>query len=440
MATITITVTVAGGKFVLDGVSQATYSATPGNTYKFDQSDGTNATHPLRLSTTSDGTHNSGSAYTDGVTTNGTPGSAGAYTQIEVTATTVQALFYYCSSHSGMGGSFNTGDSGTVQYQDRKGFAVQNFSSDQTSVGQIYYDSSSGQFKTVNSGGAPIGSWASGGNLNQARDTMGSSTFGTNTASVYFGGFYAGPTLTAKTELYNGSAWTEVNDMNTARRYLNGAGISTAALAAGGTNPAPTNTAYVELWDGTNWTETTDLNTAKAYGAGWGATNTAAIAVAGQPVPSKTVEQWNGSAWTEVAEYNTARLGMGSFGTTYTSGVIAGGSTPSYTNIVEQWNGSAWTEINDLNQTRGQLSGSGLTTAGLVYGGYTTAGSATTEAFDGSSWTEVNDLATARWDLQGAGNSGTNALAAGGDTPGGKTNVTEEWTAADFQIKTVTTS
>ena len=46
-----------------------------------------------------------------------------------------------------MGGSFNTGDSGTVQYQDRKGFDVQNFSSDQTSVGEIYYNTSAGQFK-----------------------------------------------------------------------------------------------------------------------------------------------------------------------------------------------------------------------------------------------------------------------------------------------------
>ena len=121
MATITITVTVSnpgsGNKYYLDGVLQYAYPAIPGNTYKFDQADGSNSGHPLRLSITSDGTHNSGSAYTTGVTTNGTPGSAGAYTQIEVTATTIQSLFYYCTNHSGMGGQFNVGSSETVQYQ-----------------------------------------------------------------------------------------------------------------------------------------------------------------------------------------------------------------------------------------------------------------------------------------------------------------------------------
>ena len=94
MATITITVTVSnpgsGNKYYLDGVLQATYVATPGNTYKFDQSDNSNDGHPLRLSITSNGTHSGGSAYTTGVTTSGVPGNAGAYTQIEVTATTVK--------------------------------------------------------------------------------------------------------------------------------------------------------------------------------------------------------------------------------------------------------------------------------------------------------------------------------------------------------------
>ena len=129
------------------------------------------------------------------------------------------------------------------EYKGIKGFQVQTREQDPTNgiSGDFYYNSSTGQFKTVNTGGAPIGSWASGGDLNQARDTMGSSTFGTNTASVYFGGFYPGPTITAKTEQYDGTTWTEKTDLNTGRRYLNGGGTVTSAIAAGGTNPAPTN-------------------------------------------------------------------------------------------------------------------------------------------------------------------------------------------------------
>ena len=131
MATITLAVTVVNvsgaNYYFIDGVRQATISATPGNTYKFDQADSSNSGHPLRLSITSNGTHSGGSAYTTGVTTYGTPGSAGAYTQIEVTATTVQALYYYCTNHSNMGGSFNTGSSATVQYQDREGSQYKTF-------------------------------------------------------------------------------------------------------------------------------------------------------------------------------------------------------------------------------------------------------------------------------------------------------------------------
>jgi hypothetical protein len=103
----TFVVTVGGGKFVIDGVSQDTLTLQEGGTYTFDQSAGTNSTHPLRLSTTSDGTHGGGSEYTTGVTTNGTPGSAGAYTRI-VVASGAPTLYYYCSNHSGMGGTVNT--------------------------------------------------------------------------------------------------------------------------------------------------------------------------------------------------------------------------------------------------------------------------------------------------------------------------------------------
>ena len=99
----------SGNKYRFDdfGTSAVTLDLQEGGTYTFDQSDSSNSGHPLRFSTTSDGTHGSGSEYTTGVTTTGTAGSAGAKTVITVAAS-APTLYYYCSSHSGMGGQANT--------------------------------------------------------------------------------------------------------------------------------------------------------------------------------------------------------------------------------------------------------------------------------------------------------------------------------------------
>jgi len=105
--TVTVVSTAYGNKYAIDGVQQATASLSEGNTYRFDQSDSSNSGHPLRFSTTSNGTHSSGSEYTTGVVTSGTPGSAGAYTQITV-ASSAPTLYYYCTNHSAMGGTANT--------------------------------------------------------------------------------------------------------------------------------------------------------------------------------------------------------------------------------------------------------------------------------------------------------------------------------------------
>jgi len=75
-------------------------------TYVFDQTASTNATHPLKISTTNDGTHGGGSEYATGVTVTGTPGTDGK-TTIVINAQTPTTLYYYCSSHSGMGGKIN---------------------------------------------------------------------------------------------------------------------------------------------------------------------------------------------------------------------------------------------------------------------------------------------------------------------------------------------
>ena len=96
-----------GNKFYIDGSVSPTLTLNEGSTYWFDQSDSTNSTHPLRFSTTANGTWGGGSEYTTGVTTTGTPGSAGAYTKITV-ASGAPTLYYYCTNHSGMGGQANT--------------------------------------------------------------------------------------------------------------------------------------------------------------------------------------------------------------------------------------------------------------------------------------------------------------------------------------------
>ena len=98
-----------GNKYRFDdfGTNAVTLELSEGGTFIFDQSDSSNNGHPLRFSTTSNGTHAGGSIYTTGVTVSGTPGQAGAKTVI-VVAASAPTLYYFCTVHSGMGGQANT--------------------------------------------------------------------------------------------------------------------------------------------------------------------------------------------------------------------------------------------------------------------------------------------------------------------------------------------
>ena len=89
----------SSNKYKINGIFSPYLHLIPKNTYRFDQSDSSNSGHPLRFYLEADKT----TAYTSGVTTNGTPGSAGAYTQIVVSDTTPSVLHYQCSAHGNMG-------------------------------------------------------------------------------------------------------------------------------------------------------------------------------------------------------------------------------------------------------------------------------------------------------------------------------------------------
>jgi len=93
--------------YKIDGKFAPFITLTPGRTYKFDQSDSSNSGHPLRFYLESDKT----TAYTTNVTTNGTPGSSGAYTQIAIVDNTPMVLHYQCSAHGLMGNAVQTNSS-----------------------------------------------------------------------------------------------------------------------------------------------------------------------------------------------------------------------------------------------------------------------------------------------------------------------------------------
>ncbi len=99
---VVVTVVSDGGnKYALDGGTQAIAKVTPNVVYRFDQSDSSNSGHPFRFGTAANGSEiSAGFTIYNKV---GTPGSAGAYTEVAFEQDAPGLLYYFCSAHSGMG-------------------------------------------------------------------------------------------------------------------------------------------------------------------------------------------------------------------------------------------------------------------------------------------------------------------------------------------------
>ena len=103
--------------YIVNGMESPTIQMVPGNKYRFDQSNGTNANHPILFYYDAAKT----TQYTNGITSSGiSAGTNGSYIEIEITDATPSVLYYQCQNHGYMGGQvftmtrnltgFDTGD------------------------------------------------------------------------------------------------------------------------------------------------------------------------------------------------------------------------------------------------------------------------------------------------------------------------------------------
>ena len=275
-------------------------------------------------------------------------------------------------------------------------------------------------------------SWTSVTNMPNNQGSFGAAS-GTLTAGIVYGGYGNPQSTSAKTVSYDGTNWTDLpspgSDVNNARDFTRGGGgTQTAAIFSGG-NPT---TGATETFDGSSWSEQNNMVLAR-YGAGFIGTQTNGLYAGGAGAPGRTAvtEEWDGSVWTTCpASLSTARNGTIHSKSSGTAAVIAGGYTGSaYPTATEEFNSSinvettgSWASGGSMNLDRstGNILGTSTTSA-LYVGGYrgptpsppSFQGQTAVESYNGTSWTNSNALPVAFYSGFSMGTT-TAGLRAGG--------------------------
>jgi len=199
-------------------------------------------------------------------------------------------------------------------YREIHGRSIKSVSTDPTAEvteGEIWYNTTSQTFKSV----IQTAAWASTGALSTNRaDSAGAGS--TSAGLAFFGTPSSG--VTAATEEYDGSGFSNGGSGNTARRSLGGTGTQTAGLAIGGYVSGPAAIANVEEYNGTAWSEETDIPTA-LWRVGAVGVQTAALSMGGKVVtPENEVDstyEYDGTNWTAGGALGTGRYGATGGGT-----------------------------------------------------------------------------------------------------------------------------
>jgi len=319
-------------------------------------------------------------------------------------------------------------------YKEIFGKQIKFLSSDPANEGegQIWYNSTSGTFKSVLVSAA----WFSQAPTATANDN--GASFGSVSSMYKVGG---GPGRSTGVEEFTGSGWVSQAVVPTDMSDNAGCGTGTAGLVFGGNNP-PGNTisATTFEWDGSSWTAGGAMPADRRQNSGAGSQTAGLSFAGGGPPPtgvgrSANTYEYNGASWTAGGSLPTSlRNGTGT-GTVETVALMIGGSDQdappeTYLNTTYEYDGAAWASGGTLNTGRNAAGASGNSTAALMYGGNEPALSTATESYDGSSWTTspaTLAVATATpFYPNGPGSSAVSAISgAGGQTPGRVTDTQE---------------
>jgi len=283
--------------------------------------------------------------------------------------------------------------------------------------------------------------WSSGGNLNTGRLIYGGA--GYKESGLVAGGFTSPPAAVRdETEEYNGTTWSEQNNIGTARYENWHVGVQTASLFFGGSYPGGT-TGAVEEYDGSSWSEQNDLGTARFTLAGAG-TQTAGLAFGGQTPPGTVgnTEEYDGTSWSEQNDMSTARRYLMGFGI-QTAAVACGGGFPSGVTTTEEYNGSSWTSGGAMTTAKQRGGAGGIETDGLTFGGGVSPPSphAVVEGYDGTAWSIRPSTSNSKFNTGGGSTTTSTGSYMCGGRPGYVTS-TEEFTGTTETVtsKTLTTS
>jgi hypothetical protein len=228
---------------------------------------------------------------------------------------------------------------------------------------------------------------------------------------------------TTNSETYDGTTWSEVNNINTARRKTGAAGTQTAGVIYGGYISTPVgNTDATEEYDGTSWTTVPgvldqDLAQMAAFG-----TQTAAVSAGGYnykaspPKDRAITEEYNGTTWAvnpspsgDLPAAKSDNSGAG----TQTAGLSIGGN-PGTLSTTEEYDGSTWSAGGTLIAGKATATAAGSQTDALISGGPT---GTVVYGYDGSAWSTRPSMAISRDEVGGTTPAPASSTLAIGGTP-----------------------